>query len=79
MTLHKNTNKYAKQFKILNWMFFFNIAEEPTVSFLKRKWAIEESDGIREFILGLHKNIKKGIVFYSIFVGPFVLSFGRIN
>jgi hypothetical protein len=79
MALYKNTNKFAKEFTILNWMFFFNIAEEP-IPFLKRRWAIEESDGtIREFTFGLQKITKKGITFRSFYLGPFILSWGKIH
>lgn len=71
MELYENTGKYRKEFKILNWMFFLDIAEEPNVPFYKRRWAIKSENGmIREYLFGFHKNIKDDVVFYSIFLGP---------
>lgn len=80
MALYQNKHLYAKDFKIFNYMFFFNIAEDPSVPFLKRRWAIEESDrSVREFIFGVQRVSKGGISFHNFHCGPFVFSWGKIR
>ena len=77
--LYKNRNKHAKEWKFFGYMFFFNVADESIVPFLKRRWANEEADGtIREFPFGLQKITKDEITFRSFYVGPFILSWGKI-
>ena len=80
MTLYQNTRKHAKEWKIFNYLFFFNVGEEPTVPFFKRHWALEETDGtIRRFLFGLQKITKDEITFYSFILGPFILSWEKIQ
>ena len=81
--LHKNSGKYEKYFQFGRLLFVFNIAEDPDVPFIFRKWAYQNTPTIqKETYFGLFKMYFENEIFkatgYNFTLGPFTLTIGII-
>jgi len=81
--LHQNSGKYFKYFTLGRLVIMFNIAEDPNVPFIFRRWAMQTIPTVqREIYFGIFKmyfeeNFKA--TGYNITLGPFTLTVGILS